>query len=165
MTSTLVTSAAFTICMIISAGDGGVSHQTIDVPTNYPPNWLENGAHPSPFATATMQRNDDGTIDLKNATLTFSFNGSVLKPFDVVAFADLGSRSVMLKAKKDSQAYRTLANNMTIKHGDSRLQRFDVVGEWHYCAPVANGQIDLLNPVAVLHVKSVRFYLVPAGTP
>ncbi len=165
MINTLLAMTAFTICSISYAGDGDSSRETIAVPATYQHNWLEKQPHMLLSSAASIQQKDDGTTTLKNVTLTFAFNGSVLSPTDVVAFADFGSRSILLKAKKDSRAYKALANNMTIKHGGSRQPRFDVVGHMRYCAPIINGQADALNPVAVLDVKTVRFYLVPAGTP
>ena len=84
---------------------------------------------------------------------------------DVVAFADLGTRSIMLRSKIDSQVYETLAQNAFVRHGDTRLPRIDVVGKMRYCAPIAKDQTDWLNLVAVLDLETVRFYLVSPDLP
>ena len=69
----------------------------------------------------------------------------------------------MLRSEKGSQVYKTLADNAMLKHGDARLPRFDVVDRLRYCAVVIKNQTDWLNPVAVLDVQSLRFYLVQPG--
>lgn len=157
----LTFSIAFSGCLLAKADEDSSTQETIAVPASYPDNWLEKRESlPTELAPAKILQKKDGTIVIANASPTFSFTGSALKPKDVVAFVDLGSRSIMLKAKKDSVAYKMLKNNVTLKHGDARQPRFIFTGTLCYCAPVLKNHVDWLNPVPVLEVEEVRFYLV-----
>ena len=169
ITSTvLLTILALSACLTAQADEDAPPQETIAVPSSYPPNWLEKQLTMELAGGATMHQSDDGTITIgtitiKNAAPAIYITGELLNPTVVASFAVPGPRSVMLRSEKDSQVYKTLADNAMLKHGDARMPRFDVVGRLRYCAPVTKDQTDWLNPVAVLEVRSVHFYLVQPG--
>ncbi|TWU44724.1 hypothetical protein Poly51_59930 [Rubripirellula tenax] len=149
------------------AGEDAEHTRTIDVPATYPGNWLQPQP-PVPNLTSAFSIShdkEDGTIAIKNATPSISTAGDLHRPESVTAFADLGDRSILLAFPPDSKLYKTFSRNAVMTHGDARLPRFDVVGNLRYAAPIVNGKPQWLNPVPVLDVKTVRFFLVSPGTP
>ncbi|TWU43631.1 hypothetical protein Poly51_62860 [Rubripirellula tenax] len=163
--SSLTVCLAIASCSIGSASEGAKSLETIEVPASYPHSWLEKQPHMLAPSVTSIRQEDDGTLVITNATPTIVTTGDVRNPTEVIAFAELGTRSIILTTKKDSRVYKALKANAFLKHGDARVPRFDVVGKLKYRAPITNGQADWLNPVAVLDVETVRFYLVGPETP